>query len=386
VFLLPFHVVGCAHDSTRADVVGQLRPDPLRQRALLRELAADGIDAVLLATCHRTELYWWGDHDLEPWFEAQIVGAHRHEVTVARSDADLAVRHLFGVAAGMHSVRFGEPEILGQVRQAWLMARDAGAVRGELDSVFRHAVDAARHIRAAIGDEVDGSLGERVVARLASFIAREATPDAGPLPVVIVGSGDAARGVLDALARAELPLQIGITNRTVSRAETVAVAHGAEVIAWEKREQAMAEARVVVFAIHASTPLLRGEALATLSASGPNRVWVDLGVPGAVDPSVSATPGTRDAWAQGGLEFVTLDELSQDVGPERRAQRSRKATWALQLELARFARASHRHSLGARLGALEEQAVAVATSQSGASRDEVARRVTRLVLRELTRQ
>ncbi|MBL0890584.1 MAG: hypothetical protein IBJ19_08220, partial [Gemmatimonadaceae bacterium] len=54
--------------------------------------------------------------------------------------------------------------------------------------------------------------------------------------------------------------------------------------------------------------------------------------------------------------------------------------------LARFARAAHRHALGARLGALEAQAVAVATSQSEASRDEVARRVTRLVLRELTRQ
>ncbi|WP_291160508.1 hypothetical protein [Gemmatimonas sp. UBA7669] len=386
MFLLPFHVVGCAHESTRADVVGQLRPDPLRQRALLRELAAQGVEAVLLATCHRSELYWWGDHDLEPWFETNIVGAHRHAVNVSRHDADLAVRHLFGVAAGMHSVRFGEPEILGQVRQAWLTARDAGAVRGELDSVFRHAVDAARHIRAAIGDEVDGTLGDRVVARLASFVEREAARSGGPLPVVVVGSGDAARGVLDAMARAVLPVQVGVTNRTMSRAETVAIAHGAEVIAWEQREQAMAEARVVIFAIHASTPLLRGEALAVLSAAGPARLWVDLGVPGAVDPAVSATPSARDAWAAGGLDFVTLDELSQDVGPERRAQRSRKATWALQLELARFARATHRHALGARLGALEAQAVAVATSQTEASRDEVARRVTRLVLRELTRQ
>lgn len=386
MFLLPFHVVGCAHDSTRADVVGQLRPDPLRQRALLRELAADSIDAVLLATCHRTELYWWGDHDLEPWFEAQIVGAHRHEVTVVRSDADLAVRHLFGVAAGMHSVRFGEPEILGQLRQAWQAARDAGAVHGELDSVFRHAVDAARHIRAAIGEEVDGTLGERVVTRVSAFIEGEVARNGGPVPVVVVGSGDAARGVLDALARAALPVQVGVTNRTVSRAETVAVAHGAEVIAWENRTQAMAEARVVIFAIHASTPLLRGEQLAALTEAGPRRLWVDLGVPGAVDPAVSSVPATRADWAAGGLDFVTLDELSQDVGPERRAQRNRKATWALQLELARFARAAHRHALGARLGALEAQAVAVATSQSEASRDEVARRVTRLVLRELTRQ
>lgn len=386
MFLLPFHVVGCAHDSTRADVVGQLRPDPLRQRALLRELAAEGVDAVLLATCHRTELYWWGEHDLETWFATNIVGAHRHEVTVLRHDADLAVRHLFSVAAGMHSVRFGEPEILGQLRQAWLSARDAGAVHGELDSVFRHAVDAARHIRAAIGEEVDGTLGDRVVARLAEFVAREAACSGGPLPVLIVGSGDAARGVLDALARAALPVQVGVTNRTMSRAQTVAVAHGAEVIDWEQREQVMAEARVVIFAIHASVPLLRGEALASLAAVGPARLWVDLGVPGAVDPAVLLQPATRAAWAAGGLDFVTLDELSQDVGPERRAQRSRKATWALQLELARFARAAHRHALGARLGALEAQAVAVATSQSEVSRDEVARRVTRLVLRELTRQ
>jgi glutamyl-tRNA reductase len=386
VFLLPFHVVGCAHDSTRTDVVGQLRPDPLRQRALLRELAAQGVEAVLLATCHRSELYWWGDHDLEPWFETNIVGAHRHEVTVARHDADLAVRHLFGVAAGMHSLRFGEPEILGQVRQAWLAARDAGAVRGELDSVFRHAVDAARHIRAAVGEEVDGTLGERVVARLSPFVAQEFARTGEPLPALVVGSGDAARGVLAAMVRAELPVQVGITNRTASRAHAVGVAHGAEVIAWEQREQVMAEARVVIFAIHASTPLLRGETLASLTAAGRARLWVDLGVPGAVDPVESASPQTRAAWARAGLEFASLDELSQDVGAERRAQRSRKATWALQLELARFARATHRHALGARLGALEAQAVAVATAQHEVGRDEVARRVTRLVLRELTRQ
>jgi len=118
VFLLPFHVVSCSHERNTPDAVGQLRVGPERQTGLLGTLRAHGLQAVIVSTCHRAALYWWGDDDLEPWFAQGILGGAAGTVQVERADADLAVRHRFAVAAGMRSVRYGEGESIGQVRRA----------------------------------------------------------------------------------------------------------------------------------------------------------------------------------------------------------------------------------------------------------------------------
>lgn len=90
-------------------------------------------------------------------------------------------------------------------------------------------------------------------------------------------------------------------------------------------------------------------------------------------------------FAAPGIEVVTLDQLEDATAPAIRQARARRAGLALQQELARCARETHRVQLGQRLGALEEQAVAFATAHGDEPADEVARRVARLVLRELTR-
>jgi glutamyl-tRNA reductase len=145
----------------------------------------------------------------------------------------------------------------------------------------------------------------------------------------------------------------------------------------------MRTADAVVFAVHVTSPLVP----ATFAASMPPRdvaaVWVDLGVPAAVHAAFTAP----------GVELVTLATLEAQHGAEgHRAQwqiqheaRQQRAALALQQELARYARATHRHHLGARLGALEEQALAVATSHEGTPVDEMVRKVTRLVRRERSR-
>lgn len=74
------------------------------------------------------------------------------DVQLERKHADLAVRHLFAVSAGMCSARFGEPEILGQVRRAWSVSHNVGATNALLDCVFRHAVDAARTVLSALAE------------------------------------------------------------------------------------------------------------------------------------------------------------------------------------------------------------------------------------------
>lgn len=375
MFLLPFHVVGCSHERNTSDAVGHLRIAPERLTELLAELGAAGHHAVIVSTCHRTELYWWGDEELQPWFVQRVLGEQASALCIERADADLAVRHLFSVAAGMRSARYGESEILGQLRRACTAARAAGTSHGPLDGAFRQAIDAGRHIRQAMGSDADATLGQQVRARIATAVD---DVGAAEVPVLLVGSGDAARSVLEALREAPVPAaSVRLVSRTRSRAEALADRYTVPVLDWEAHRHAIATTPVVVFAVHVTTPLADLDvARAAMTASGPHRpLWIDLGVPGAVAPAVRAD----------GIELVTLAELAGRPLSAVAEERARRAGLALQHELARYARTTHRLQLGERLGTLEARAIAVAAEHGSAPVDEVARRVTRLVLRELTR-
>lgn len=377
MFLLPFHVVSCSHEHNPHDLVGRLRLTPERLDQALAELKLQGTNAVLLSTCHRTELYWWGEDELSDWFLDTLVSRVRggEALHMQRADADLAVRHLFAVTSGMRSARFGEPEIAGQLRRAWQAAHDVGMAHGPLDRLFRQAIDASRHIRAAMGTDADPSLGKRVrdcIARRLSTAQNSHARD-----VLVVGSGDAARTVLDALRLEPVAgVNVCVTSRTDARAEALANAFSAPVTPWATRDDAVAKADIVVFAVHVTSPMIGGVTQSLALPRQANRaLWIDLGVPGAV----------ASGFAAPGIEVVTLDQLEDVAAPAIREARARRAGYALQQELARCARETHRVQLGQRLGALEEQAVAFATAHGAEPADEVARRVARLVLRELTR-
>jgi len=341
----------------------------------------------MLSTCHRTELYWWGDEELSEWFAHTV---QRHEPGAAvrahftQLDADLAVRHLFSVASGMKSVRFGEPEILGQLRRAWALARRVGTSHGSIDGTFRYAIEAARHVRAAMGHEADASLGERVHERLVAGLTVSGETARDIPQIVVVGSGDAARGVLEALRRAPIAgAQVHVTSRTDVRAAALASEFGCPMVPWNEREHALREADAVVFAVHVTSPLVPASFAATMPSKTRRAVWVDLGVPGAVDPGFASPEVQMISLAT----IEAAEEATVQSAPWRAFHdaRQRRASAALQQELARYARATHRHQLGARLGALEAQAVAVASSFRDAPVDEMVRKVTRLVLREFAR-
>ncbi len=397
VFLLPFHVIGCSHEHNDVEAVGRLRVLPAQLPARLESLRALGIPAVLVSTCHRTELYWWGDHDPSAWFSMMLAECGVSGVQLERKRADLAVRHLFAVSAGMCSSRFGEPEILGQVRRAWSTSRELGATNALIDGVFRHAVDAARHIRAAIGTYASASLGVRVREALQDLVETQRDVSevrAAPLPlhVLVIGAGDAARTVVSSLAHGNktTAFVLHVTNRTDSRAALLASTYGAAHVRWDGREQAMSTADVVIFAAHSTTPLVTSvEARALLRDRAAPSIWIDLGVPSNVGNAADLPVS---------VQYVDLDWLAMYAGEVLgTADVAARAHIALQGELARFAGVMHRRQVGARLALLEQRAVDAAraaleshalTAGTDASAehaaDAMARRVTRLLLRELT--
>lgn len=393
MFTLPFHVVGCSHESTDARIIGRLGIAEPELTTLLRDVFAAGMPCVLLSTCNRTELYWWGTTDAAPIFRAWVTGrlGTVPPRAIERRDADLAVRHLFAVSAGLRSQRLGEPEILGQVRRAWMIARDAGVTVPQLDGVFQRGIQAARRIRARAGEfEWGRSLGEAAAA----FIDTRVPASRGwaSTRVLLVGTGAAAESAAAAVVP-RAPMSITVTSRTEERALALASTIGASTVPWTSRHTALVDADVVIFATRSKIPVVGGgEALDVMrTRGGRDALWLDLGVPRNVEGNIAAE----------GLSLFSLADLPQDL--EADAEGAAVADIALQHELARFATELHRRSLAERLPAMESIANEVArstvqrlrasmgidggdgtlTPELDAAAVDAARRLTRALLREV---
>ena len=301
----PFNLIGITH--RKADLA-------LRERfarspeAIAKLLGETGRSGVVLSTCNRFEIYWWGSDGWSDWFLEGTGTVPR--TALVRHESLAAVRHLFSVAAGLDSQVLGEHEILGQVRRAWGLSREQGATTRELDLVFASAIAAGRRVRreTVLGHH-PASIGsvavEAVQARSGGLRGR---------PVVVIGAGEAARGVVAALSEAGAQIRLVVRHR--ERALALAERYQAALEPWEMLDGAMAEAHVVIAATSAAHAFLAAERLRPLSRG---ITVVDLGVPRNVDP---------DARSIAGLTVLDLDDLQAgsrgrlpEIGPGIEAAR-----------------------------------------------------------------
>ena len=203
-------VVGLNHASAPFDLLERVHVGPEQQQKLLAELpSSHAIDeAVVLATCQRTEIYIAAE-----WYHpavdevhaalADIAGVSVEEITAHgfAYHGDQALKHLFRVASGLDSPVIGETEVLGQLRTAASTARSNGAAGQELGAAFRKATSVARRARVALAagsTEPRPSLASAAVAMLADRFDNPAAVRVG-----VLGGGDVASTVLDALISAE---------------------------------------------------------------------------------------------------------------------------------------------------------------------------------------
>src|SRR5690606_14405800 len=182
----------------------QTAPVELRERVAfaddrLREALAQlrtlpGVHEVaLLSTCNRTELYavadddgralvnWLATHPEDPMGDAGSLEAYLYR----HADAD-AARHLFRVATGLDSMVLGEPQILGQVKQAWSMARGAGTLGVQLDRLFQHAFVTAKRART----ETRIGTSPVSMASMAVRLAQDSFARPEDSAVLLVGAGE----------------------------------------------------------------------------------------------------------------------------------------------------------------------------------------------------
>jgi glutamyl-tRNA reductase len=272
----------------------QLAVEEDKLRELLRDVGATGAlgEAVVLSTCNRVEVYGVA----EAPGEARTV-AFRHlcryrgldlaavePALYTHTEAD-AVRHAFRVASSLDSMMVGEPQILGQVKDAFALAQACETVGPILHALFTQAFAVAKKVRT------ETEIGRHAVS--VSFaaveLARKIFAGLGGKAVLLVGAGKmgelAARHLVEHGA-----FPIYVVNRTWARAQELARALAGTAVPWAELETAMAAVDIVITSTGAPEPIVTRRAVARIMHGRRNRplFFIDIAVPRDVEEGVGA--------------------------------------------------------------------------------------------------
>ena len=284
--------LGCSYRTTPVEVRERLAfTDEQIGRALDLLSACPGREAVLLSTCNRVELYLAysgeGREDGEGLtdFLAEFHGLPADEIRphlYAHHHQD-AVRHLFRVAASLDSLVIGEGQIAGQVKRAYERAQARGATGPLLNALFPHARRVAKRVRAETGI----SQGHVSVSSAAVEYVREVFDHFGDKTVLVIGAGKMGELTLRHLMTLR-PKRILVTNRSLDKARAVAARCGGEAMPWERLDEALERADIILSTTGASEPIVTRDRYARVASrrtGGPVAI-LDIAVPRDFEPGV----------------------------------------------------------------------------------------------------
>lgn len=265
----------------------QLAPSRAMQQQWLKSLRAAGVEeAVVLVTCNRTEIYACGtDATVATHVDSllqQHCGTHWeaiHSASYRVWNRDV-IAHLFRVIASLDSMVLGEPQIVGQVKQAFEQSKALALVGKTLHQVFTRAFHTGKRVRSETG------IAERPVS-VSSVAVRLAAQLCGAMEgvrVVVLGAGDIGEATVRSFADAGVQT-LTLVNRTVEKAQRIADGVGCEVCTWEERASVLQAADVVVCSVAGSEPVLHKDDVAAYMDVRKRGAFfiVDLGVPRNVD-------------------------------------------------------------------------------------------------------
>lgn len=312
VFLL-----GTSHKTAPVEVRERFAISEARIPEALGQLQAEpGIEeAIILSTCNRAEFIHAcrdGADGIEAArrFVAAFFGLGIDEFAHCfyshRDDA--AVRHIFRVAAGLDSMVVGEPQVLGQVKKAFSLAKVAGTIGGVLEAVFQRAFTGAKRIRT----ETRIAEAPVSVSSAAVELAEKVLGSLDDKTVLIIGAGQmgelAARHLVSRGAST-----VRVSNRTYAHAVALAEELGGIAIRFSEIWEALTRADIVISSTGCPHYILTGEDVARLMEERARRplFLMDIAVPRDIDPRVAELAGCT---------LANADDL-QEVGRENLRQR-----------------------------------------------------------------
>jgi len=296
-------------------------PDPAP--ALRKLVGCDEIDeAVLLSTCNRIELIALTRNPdaarlrLRSCFRFDLAA---DEGFAAAADLEPylyeytgpdALRHVLRVASSLDSMVVGEPQILGQTKDAYRAAVECGACGPILGRLFQLAFATAKRVRT----ETQVAARPVSVARVAVDLAEQIFEDLSGKKALLVGAGEMTEAALAALREHGL-VSVAITNRTPERAAPLAARFGATAHGLSELPRLLADADVVLTSIAGDAPLLTPELVSAALAGRKSRPLfvIDIGVPRNADPALDQLDD---------VYLYDLDDLAA-IADRNAAQRSR---------------------------------------------------------------
>jgi glutamyl-tRNA reductase len=313
-------VVGLSHRTAPLEVRERLVAGADALPAVLARLAGreELGEVMFLSTCNRVEVVALVNG--EPLLESGLA-AIREELArqggAANGDqlapylyekrGDEAVRHVFRVAASLDSMVLGEPQILGQVKDAYDAAVAAGALRGTLMRCVSRAFAVAKRVRTetAIG------AGTVSISSVAVDLARRIFADLDERVVLLLGAGEMAEAAARSLGKGARALRI--CNRSFDRAASLARDMQAAAVPWEGLEAELAQADVVVASTASARPVVTRDMVkrAMKARKGRSLLFVDIAVPRNVEP---------EAHAIDNVYVFNIDDLEQEVARGMKAR------------------------------------------------------------------
>ena len=354
-------VVGLSHRTVPLDILERMTVSAEHLPKALGDMVSRDFvsEAVILSTCHRTEIYvvaerfHGGVQDIRHFLTGlAFLPPEDFSDHLFTYHDESAASHLFGVAAGLESVVLGESQVLGQVRTAWERARDEGAAGSRLSALFRHALEVGKRARSetAIGRGVT-SLSQAAVAlathRLGTLEGRK---------LVLLGAGEMGEGMADDLVAStdaspgDGP-EVVVASRTRQRAARVAEKVGADVVDLVELPAALATADVLLSSTGSPTVVLGPADLIPIMAPRAHQplLIVDMGMPRDIDPAVRAVPGVTL------LDLADLQAFVEAGLDERRKEVSRVRA-IVDEEVVRFQEAVAERQAAPLVTALRERA------------------------------
>jgi glutamyl-tRNA reductase len=301
-------VIGVSHRTAPLPVREALAfPKEQLRDALLRLRAETGAgEAMILSTCNRVELYARQDDPgaLEA-LESFLARYHAREarelqaVVYRHADGE-AIRHAFRVAASLESMVIGEPQILGQVKEAYQAAEEAGTLGAALNALRNRSLAAAKRVRTETG------IGRNAVSvsYVAVELARKIFGELKDKNVLLVGAGKmselAAKHLVRSGARATV-----LGGRTFEKAAELAAALGGKAAPFESLRDELARTDIVISGTGASGIVIHPADVESARAARRGRharplFLIDIAVPRDIDPAVRKI---------GGVFLYDLDDL-----------------------------------------------------------------------------
>lgn len=287
---MPLQILGINHTTAPVEIRERVViPESRLSEALASLTGVDGINAgVIISTCNRTELYCETTFDdiapLTHWMAAfHDLATDDINRCIYHHQQEDAIRHILRVASGLDSMVLGEPQVLGQLKNAYQAAIDHHALGIHLDRLFQHTFSVAKQVRS----ETRIGSSPVSVAYAAVTLAKQIFTDMNEQTALLIGAGETNELVARHLHNHGAGRMI-VANRSYERAYHLARQFDAYAIELADISSHLAEADIVISSTASDTPILTLDHARDAVKKRRHRpmLMIDIAVPRDIDPAI----------------------------------------------------------------------------------------------------